>query len=582
MKKYYLCRGILLLFAVFHTSCQYADGHSPASDQQNFAIHGGVDIIVDDPINCTPERVNKLNDAYYYLRNYVGSREFRGCLQDAFFAQTQRFSHPQLNTGPDKLWDLCNQHTITEIHCVTSCDGPFTAACAGPRPEVLDFVFSHIDFTDPELMAGIMLHEIMHDYGFYHSMGNGGGQNIEVWQAPTGIAAQCLYNVAIQNPNVMEGILLGRSELDGQIELNHTGGDDISAPYDVRCPDGAAVVSLGAYVEGDNLVTGLVLGCAMIDLYGESWAGIEDILIVEGNTSNSYYDVEICENDEVAVNINGRSGWFIDRVEVQCAPISFVIAGYNTTSKTLGPYGGLGGDDFARWCPDGRVLTGLRGRVDPTLPIGSIKPLCSPISSLQKRAMQVQAPMAGNPFGNSYDLRCSGTSGIVGLHGREGELATFLPLDCIHRIGIECKNLGATGDTVNNSQSIHISDGAGFGVSAISPNTLPFGDQQPSHSQDHDQCPPDFVLAGLYGRSGLLVDQIQGICVKLSAWRIWDGNPANWDWANDEKWLAPHGGSGGVPYIIMCPAQKIATGLWAYSWYGDLGVVYGLHLICEE
>ncbi len=194
--------------------------------------------------------------------------------------------------------------------------------------------------------------------------------------------------------------------------------------------------------------------------------------------------------------------------------------------------------------------------------------------------MVVQDIMAGNPFGNPHDMRCSGTSAIVGLHGREGEFATIWPVECVHRIGIECKNI--TWDTVKNDQSIHIDYGAGFGVSGVSPNTVPFGDQYPSYNQDHDQCPPDFTLVGLRVRSGFFVDQIQGICARLSAWREWDGDPAHWDWRNNERWLAPHGGTGGDLSRLWCNPPSVATGLWVYSWFGDYGVVYGIKLICEE
>ena len=587
VKKTIITLMVTLLYSC--TNINEAEENDHRFGYSSFPIHGGVNIIADDPQNCTPERMNKLNNAYYFLRNYVGSVEYRNCLYDAFMVQTQRRSNPLNNADADVIWEISNNFRITEVHCGI-CDG--ATACSGRltnNTEILTYSYTSIDRTPAELIAGQMMHELMHDYGFFHSRGNSADpskRNIEYLQAPTGVAGQCFYNVASKQRNLMNGLLIGRSELEGQIELAFTGGDDVSEPFDRRCSDGRAIVGIGVFVDNTtNLITGIRPVCAFIDLQNDRWEfGSIETLVIEGDISNSTYDLRLCDDNEVAINVNGRSGALIDRIELQCASIAEVehpdpVKGV-TPTRTLGPFGGLGGHDFSRWCPTGKVLTGFRGRVDPALPIGQLKPLCSPINNLRERKMVVQDIMAGNPYGNSYDMRCSGTSAIVGLHGREGEFSIFWPINVVHRIGIECKNI--TWDSVNNNQNIHIDDGAGFGVSFVSPNTIPFGDQLPSTSSDHDQCPPDFVLAGLRVRSGYLVDQIQGICVRLSAWRAWDGNPAHWDWRNNERWLAPHGGSGGSQSTLWCDFPAVATGLWVYSWYGDFGAVYGIKLICEE
>ena len=286
---------ITFLMFTFLTFC--SNNYDPLAEAQEtgnaiFPVHGGVNIIADDPQNCPPGRINRLNNAYYFLRDYVGSVEFRNCLYDAFMVQTQRWSNPLNNADADVLWEYSNSFRITEIHCGTCAD----TACSGTLTngtETLTYDYAHIDGADPRLMAGVMLHELMHDYGFFHSMGNGGNRNIEYLQAPTGVAGQCLYNVAAGIPYVMDGILIGRSELDGQIELGFTGGDNVSEPFDQRCPDGTAVVALGAFVDNtNNLVTGIRAACAAINLQSDSWSGSVETLIMDGNTSNSSYYID--------------------------------------------------------------------------------------------------------------------------------------------------------------------------------------------------------------------------------------------------------------------------------------------------
>jgi len=140
-----------------------------------------------------------------------------------------------------------------------------------------------------------------------------------------------------------------------------------------------------------------------------------------------------------------------------------------TSRPTTFMTSGTGGLEFRWQCPDGMVLSGLAGSVDPAeRAVASLQPYCS-----DGRMGIAMGPTFGEPTADRFDRGCE-THAAVGLRGHSGRFVSDLAVRC-------------------------------EGVVSTS-------------SLDRDAfqwtCPPDTVAVGVRGRAGALIDAVGLVCMK--------------------------------------------------------------------
>lgn len=121
-----------------------------------------------------------------------------------------------------------------------------------------------------------------------------------------------------------------------------------------ECPDGQALVGLS--ISANHIVGDVSPLCADLDdwmigvrrynqLNGISWQPGETIEQV------------VCPVRQVAVSLEVRSGWYVDRIDLRCKAPD--VAG---KLRDRAPVGGNGGTVYDEICPDMRPMVGLRTR----------------------------------------------------------------------------------------------------------------------------------------------------------------------------------------------------------------------------
>jgi hypothetical protein len=97
--------------------------------------------------------------------------------------------------------------------------------------------------------------------------------------------------------------------------------------------------------------------------------------------------------------------------------------------QTLTAFGGGGGNSFSRRCPDGTVLTGLRGLRG--LWMDAVGIICSPVmSNGQLGAPSAQGTLAGGTGGTMAERKCAGDQVVSGIYVRFDNLVSNINVEC--------------------------------------------------------------------------------------------------------------------------------------------------------
>ncbi len=302
-----------------------------------------------------------------------------------------------------------------------------------------------------------------------------------------------------------------------------TRGGDEGTPFSLRCPAGQ--VGVGVTVRSESSVYAVALSCAPIATDG----ALGDAHATRpgggpGGTSAS----ERCPAGQVVAGLTGRSGVRIDRVGVQCAPLT---AGTVGEPAAEGPpqHGGNGGDAFADTCPAGHAVTGFDGRAADTLvalraQCTRVAPNDGPNAMLVPTTVRSLGTRGVVTVGAPFALHCPAGEVAVGVTGSHTSVLNLIALDCAHLY--PDGSLGVVHDRGN----------AG-------------GDAGEAFSSE---CTAGRVLVGLNGRSGRVIDRIGAQCATVDQWMS----------PNVESEAMPaHGGTGGDPFRDVCPPGHVVYGL---------------------
>ncbi|UXI66433.1 S8 family serine peptidase [Tahibacter amnicola] len=241
-------------------------------------------------------------------------------------------------------------------------------------------------------------------------------------------------------------------------------------------------------------------------------ADFDSVTIAVGGSGGSPFQLR-CPQGQLLVGVRGRAGLFIDQLQAVCA---FADGSDSSTASV----GGTGGEAFARRCQDGRVVVGMRGRSGAF--VDQLQLECAPSADPEDRRT---TDTAGGEFGAVFGpVRCPEGRLAAGFKGRAGAYIDQLQLLCT------TKPADATVDTPWTSRAV----GGNGGVATTT------------------KCGRGEVMAGVFVRSGAVIDAIAPRCVKTTAGGRWDGTPSN---------ATVVGGSGGTATRLTCARDQAVSAI---------------------
>jgi hypothetical protein len=403
------------------------------------------------------------------------------------------------------------------MSCVSKDDG-FNAFTYGGLGENIEWRNRYLDSNPrPEDVAGIIMHEMAHDYGFGHS------DNSPEYQYSVNERFQNCFNAVF--PDHVDSTS-ARDALPNETELARAGMGG-GGPFERMCPAGSWVA--GLEVGFGNVLTGIRMRCVGLN-------GVTEGLIPVGNVDNAPSRTSrVCPPNAAgrtfAVGLGGGAGARIDRLDMTCSTPTSASA----PEVLVAVGGGGGGSPFTRRCPAGMAVAGIRGRVGSE--IDGLSPVCRAMTNIS--LVTSTLPMHGETSGYEEDRVCSGLAPAVGLYGRSGAV--------IDRLGAYCEPFDATG--TRNAALGHITPAAGgYGGTG-------FGNLD----QPGALCAAGEALVGVDFRSGTRVDLVRGVCASITAWRtpVVVQPPLHR--------LSAHGGGGGSVSIDTCPRGQFVVGFHTFG-----------------
>jgi hypothetical protein len=497
---------------------------------------------------CTQEESVKIQSAMHELRSRIhptqGGENYLACLRDSWAARNQDWM-------PEEIYVNSNTTRHLEISCVDLDEGvagqSFGSAEGEDTEELeLDSAWVRSDATTLADIAGVIVHEVLHQNGARHPEDNN-------TPSEAGLMVNTVGQSCVSNGSPTVGSR--RSAMTGKIPLSRVGASAGSGvrESDLSCSDQYAGIGLDVQFDDYGLKN---IGLRCGDINDPSRETVESLFIgpTEFMLETQSYS---CTNESILTGIYGS---FEQRFTgfAQLSPVIRSIGMACTRLGDLGnprPWGSewsaWGWDEglaFDRFCAPGTVLMGLKGQSDGSRVIG-FNPICRPVGEvgLRSRARTSRGEVIGGSGGGASRLDCPGNTVATGVAGRAASLIDRLLLKC-------------------NEQSIRFpteftgkyafSDAAG-------------GDGGKGFILD---CDPREVIVGFNGRSGANVDQIRPLCASAERWIRGE------DWSAHETEFLTVGGTGGTPFSTICPAKEAIVGLDVRS--GSL--IDSIHLICAH
>lgn len=140
----------------------------------------------------------------------------------------------------------------------------------------------------------------------------------------------------------------------GSVSVSAGGGRG-GGPFVDHCPTGSVAVGFngrsGAFVDQIQLL------CSPINSNGT--LGPRAAATARGGGGGRPFS-QVCPGGQALIGLVGRSGAFVDQLGGHCVSITSVV-GLGGGSSKIGPAGGNGGGPFSRACPNGLVMTGIYG-----------------------------------------------------------------------------------------------------------------------------------------------------------------------------------------------------------------------------
>ncbi|MBI3070760.1 MAG: hypothetical protein HYY84_01405 [Deltaproteobacteria bacterium] len=550
------------------------------SDDEVAAARASINgVVVIDSDSCTDFERFQIDMAMQEALdgpNGVNSLEIKACLKEGIMS-TEPFA------SPEQITSALKQNMPTKIKCVddskvqcgslTSWDG-----CAGTETDDESLSLSKKMLNDPtqslHYIASVILHEVVHNKGFYHMDGLEYGYSVNL------NVMDCFNKNQPWLKSTPASLSFRRSQMPAETELAHVGFGG-GFPFRRTCTQDLFVRGLNGTAGGSDPATVNSLGvtCGADPLKTSGLLGYVYPLI--GGTESGSAFSSSCAANEIATGIWGKAGDFVDKIGARCSTYADVKSGVTTKPRSLPLAGGPGGVWFTRDCPKGMAIREIRGRA--ALRIDQVRIVCASVAQVLAGSLPAPYSDVAPTFGTTgseeremkiahemkkvrtdYDYTCIGNSAMVGLYGRAGWEIDRLGGVCAKRLSGTTVGL----DTIAPKKHI-IPATTGWGGSVF-----------------EDYCPSGMALRGatIRVREKARIGQLAGNCVNAAKWL----NPsvaATSLTSSDTATLPARGGSVATDQVatFKCDKGKLLYGFmtWSKSQPFDTFSVHGLRPICR-
>ena len=442
-------------------------------------------------------------------------------------------------SNPEWSWARLTENISTTVTC-NACSNPAFSGCADidiPDEEI-NLTPGFLSAATPAQVAGLVLHELMHNKGYTHPTAPGTPEYVH------SVTEQ--YRLCSINGDPRQ---LRRSELGDEVELGTLGGPG-GQPFVSACPQGKFMTGAVAGFSEANAgaVSALTMTCrtpGATDVTFSPIVGVFDNPDIRSPSNPFGWFLDTCAVDSFVTRIEGRHGSLIDRFAFRCNSEA-ELAADETTFHDLHPLNAAGGGiGFDRVCPPGQAVQRVYGRFGDA--IDRMRFVCSDLDEADRSIRFIYSDLFGTTNGYQRDRRCAGFGAFTGLYGLSGNR--------VDRIGGRCRALDETraGYQINPRWTItHSAGGTGGGDFSL-------------------DCPSSEVMVGVIVRHGTEIDAVQARCADPNAYVAAGPTPPL-------TITTRRGGGGGERQVWDCPRGYLVAGL--LSWHDQ--VVNGLRVICRE
>jgi hypothetical protein len=188
--------------------------------------------------------------------------------------------------------------------------------------------------------------------------------------------------------------------LSSSAGVSFAAGGTGGAPFTLLCPDNKALVGIKG--RAGSLVDEIAGVCKRFDDMGNGTGTVSTPEI--GGTGGNSFELR-CPSGEVVIGLQGGAGWWVDRVQLVCAPINATGGASGDGETDSFTAGGTGGTSFSLMCP--AISGGHKPAVGLAVRVGTLvdninlvcgQPAIDPIVPVVASRPDLRVAVRGLPF----------------------------------------------------------------------------------------------------------------------------------------------------------------------------------------
>jgi hypothetical protein len=373
----------------------------------------------------------KITQAVRMANDAVRDPRMLQCLKSAILSYTESF--------PEVILDQLKLDVVggTNVSC-RDLGGAWGQGTIGIANEIITLDTQFLHDYDPDVIAPVIVHEVLHNRGYQHPQNNGSSQldydealeyDYTVNEQAEACAAWIIGNPysSVPEPNGPR-----REQFTSETRLAPTGWAGGTQSFSTRCPSG--MVASGLSGRAHTYVDAVGLVCK-----NANGTGATQTLTPRGGSGGDPYTLQ-CGTNEILIGTYGKAASVNDRVGAICALASDVAAGTDTVGHGHGHAGGDGGHDVTRRCPARMAVTGIKGKYGNVIDRMELE--CRKVDDLDTIVEQRLAYYGDTHPNTETRELCNGRAALTGFTMHAG--------DRIDRLGGKCSSILNDGTSVSS------------------------------------------------------------------------------------------------------------------------------------
>jgi hypothetical protein len=324
------------------------------------------------------------------------------CLRNAIFSYTD-------SGYPEEVLSRMRAAIPTQVDCADLPPGVAAKAQANLSDERVTLDTGFLDTSTPQFMSQTVLHEVAHNKGYIHATeanDNGSLKYIDVEEYKYTVNEQlfqCSKSIAAgsANPNGVR-----RDALPFEATLAPTGQNG-GGPFEIACPNGRRAT--GLQVRSGTMVDAVGLSCQPV-----GGGSILDTALTGG--PGGTFTFNDCFDGEVLVGLHGRAGAVNEAVGPICSAAADVRAGLQRVFRDA-QRGGTGGVPTDRLCPPFMAVRAIKGKSGSF--VDRLEVECQQLDAIEV-ITERDLGRVGGTGGSPTREKCIGRSALVGLDYQTG------------------------------------------------------------------------------------------------------------------------------------------------------------------